>query len=306
MLSRIEPRLLVTLAAVVRLGSFAAAAAELGYTQSAVSQQIADLERRAGLRVIDRRPVRPTAAGTILLRVASETHTAMARAAAELAALDEGSTGEVRLSAFVSAANSIVPAALATLRGTHPGVLVSVTQLETADSYERLSRGDVDLAITFDYDRFPQPQPPGLRRTALCRDPVVVALPAAHPLAGKRSVSLADLADESWIGTPVTDVHLGLLAELARSPGFKPRLAFDGDDFRTVLVLVAHGLGIAPLPTLALADTMPGVIAVPITEEPLVRNVYTCRLDTTRAAAVITHLEECLTTAAQEVPRHRP
>nr|WP_198151830.1 LysR substrate-binding domain-containing protein [Kibdelosporangium sp. MJ126-NF4] len=297
---QIEPRLLATLEAVVRLGSFASAAEELGYTQSAVSQQIADLERRAGLRVLARRPVRPTAAGTILLRVAGEIRASMSRATAELTALDDGQAGEVRLSAFVSAANSIVPAALAMLRKTHPGVLVSLTQLETSDSYDRLLRGDVDLAVTFDYDRFPQPQPTGLRRTPLHRDPVVVALPAAHPLADRQSVSLTDLADESWIGTPVTDVHLGLLAELARSPGFKPRLAFDGDDFRTVLGLVAHGLGIAPLPTLALAGVAEGVVAVPIVEEPLVRFLYTCRLDTTRAPSIVTRLEQCLAAAAQE------
>ncbi|MBE1470158.1 LysR family transcriptional regulator [Kibdelosporangium phytohabitans] len=296
----IDPRLLVTLEAVVRLGSFAAAAAELGYTQSAVSQQIADLERRAGLRVLDRRPVRPTAAGMVLLRVAGEVRAAMSRATTELTALDAGRAGEVRLSAFVSAANTIVPAALAKLRETHPGVVVSLTQLETTDSYDALLRGDVDLAVTFDYDRFPQPEPSGVRRTPLGRDPVVVALPATHPLADRESVSLADLADESWIGTPVTGTHLDLLAELARSPGFKPRLAFDGDDFRTVLGLVAHGLGIAPLPTLALADTVSRVVAVPITEEPLVRFLYTCRLDTTRTPGIVTCLGECLAAATKD------
>ncbi|ONI75366.1 hypothetical protein ALI144C_40830 [Actinosynnema sp. ALI-1.44] len=296
-----DPRLLATLDAVVRLGSFAAAADELGYTQSAVSQQIADLERRVGLRVLDRRPVRPTAAGKVLLRVAGEVRAAMSRAAAELTALDDGRAGSVRLSAFVSAANSIVPAALGMLRATHPGVDVSLTQLETADSYDGLLRGDVDLAVTFDYDRFPQPEPAGLHRTRLCRDPVVVALPATHPLADRKSVRLADLADESWIGTPVTDAHLGLLAELARSPGFKQRLAFDGDDFRTVLSLVAHGLGIAPLPTLALADTVDGVVAVPIAEKPLVRFLYTCRLATARTPSIVTRVEECLAAATKDV-----
>lgn len=295
---RVDPRLLATLEAVVRLGSFAAAAAELGYTQSAVSQQVSELERRAGLRVLERRPVRPTAAGTVLLHAEGAVRTAMTRAAAELTALDDGHSGEVRLSAFVSAAAGIVPPALARFRERHAGVHVTLNQHETEASYQGLVRGDLDLAVTFDYDRFPQPEPAGVRRTPIGRDPVVVALPAQHPLAGRASVRLADLADEAWIGTPVTGAQLGLLAELARSPGFKPRLAFEGDDFRTVLGLVAHDLGIALLPALALTDAVDGVVARPIAEEPLVRFLHTCRVDSTRTATVITQLEECLAVTA--------
>jgi len=289
----IDPRLLATLEAVVRLGSFAAAAGELGYTQSAVSQQIADLERRVGLRVLDRRPVRPTAAGSVLLAAEGDVRATMTRAAAELTALDDGRAGEVRLAAFVSAAGRIVPRALAAFRASHPGVRVTLTQHETATAYAGLLRGDLDLAVTFDYDRYPQPVPAGLRRTPIGRDPVLVALPAGHPLA-RGPVHLADLADEAWIGTPVTDRRLNLLAELARSPGFKPELTFEGDDFRTVLGLVAAGLGIALLPALAVADAPTGVVGAPIVEEPLVRYLYTCRVDTTRTTRAIRQLEQAI------------
>ncbi|MGQ0837542.1 LysR family transcriptional regulator [Actinokineospora sp.] len=298
MAGRIDPRLLLTLETVVRLGTFAAAAADLGYTQSAVSQQIAELERQAGLRLLERRPARPTPAGAVLLEAEAAVRTAMTRAAAELTALDDGLAGEVRLSAFVSAAAAIVPAALARFRERHPGVRVTLSQQETDACYQGLLRGDIDLAVTFDYDRFPQPAPHGVRRTLIGRDPVVVALPAAHPLAALPSVRLADLAHEAWIGTPVTGTQLDLLAELARSPGFRPQLTFEGDDFRTVLGLVAHHHGIALLPALALTDPVEGTVARPITEEPLVRFLHTCRVDTARTANIVARLEQCLAATA--------
>ncbi|MET7328360.1 LysR family transcriptional regulator [Nonomuraea sp. NPDC005650] len=295
---QLEPRLLATLEAVVRLGSFAAAAEELGYTQGAVSQQIADLERRAGLRLLDRRPVRATAAGAVLLRAEGAVRAAMTRARTELEALDAGLSGEVRLGAFVSAAAGIVPPALAAFRRAYPGVRVTLNQYETEDGYQRLLRGDIDLAVTFDYDWFPLPPPPGLRRSLIGRDPVMVVLPVGHALAGRASLSLADLADEPWIGTPVTGTQLGPLAEPARSAGLRARLAFVGDDFRTVLQLVAHELGIAVLPALALTDPVAGVVARPIAGEPLVRFLYCCRIDTAGAPAIVTRLETCLSAVA--------
>lgn len=234
----------------------------------------------------------------ILLRAEAGVRSAMTRAAAELAALEDGLTGEMRLSAFVSAAASIVPAALARFRETCPGVDVTLVQHETAASYHGLLRGDVDLAVTFDYDRYPLPEPAGVHRTLIGRDPVMVALSAGHPLAEQDSVLLTDLAGEAWIGTPVTGAQLGLLAELARLPGFTPRLAFEGDDFRTVIELVGKGLGIALLPALNLIGSVERVVARPIADEPLVRFLYTCRVDTARTPKALTRLEEYLATTA--------
>ena len=117
----IDPRLLITLAAVARHGSFAAAADELACTQSAVSQQIAEIERRIGIRVLDRRPVRPTEAGQVLLEAELAVRTSTAIALQELSALSQGRAGRVRLGAFASAAVGIVPRALAGLLQTHPG-----------------------------------------------------------------------------------------------------------------------------------------------------------------------------------------
>ena len=175
-----DPRHLVTLAAVVRLGSFAAAAEELGYTQSAVSQQIAELERRVGARAVVRRPVRATEAGQVLLDTEAAISMSMSRAATELGALAEGTVGEVRLGAFISAAASIVPPALARLRASRPAVHITLRELEQRETHALLFRGEIDLAITFDYEHDPGPVPAGLRQEHLMDDPIMVVLPVGH------------------------------------------------------------------------------------------------------------------------------
>jgi DNA-binding transcriptional LysR family regulator len=295
-----DPRHLVTLAAVVRLGSFAAAAEELGYTQSAVSQQVAELERRVGARVVVRRPVRATEAGQVLLDTEAAITTSMSHAATELAALTEGTVGEVRLGAFISAAASIVPPALARLRATRPAVHITLRELEQRETHALLFRGEIDLAITFDYEHAPEPAPAGLMQEHLMDDPIMVVLPVGHPLAGADSVTPADLSSDAWISTAV-DVR-----DLAASPvdgdrGSGHRLDFDGMDFCTALNLVAAGLGVALLPRLLLLDAPPSVVVLPMRQPTLVRRLYTCRLDTRGVTAPIRRLEAYLREAATEL-----
>jgi DNA-binding transcriptional LysR family regulator len=287
----IDARHLVTLEAVVRLGSFAAAANELACTQSAVSQQIAEIERRIGIRVLDRRPVRPTQAGQVLLEAELAVRASTAIALQELSALSKGRAGRVRLGAFASAAVGVVPSALAGLRRTYPDVEVKLTQLETEMSYAQILRGDLDLALTFDYDRAPRKPPARIRRSLVVKDPVLVVLPAAHRLAGRESIHLAELANDDWIGSPVIARQLELLAELSRTRGFKRRLEFDGDDFQTVLALVDQGLGIALLPKLATLRASPGIVTKSMVENPLTRFIYTSRLETRRAPATLAAFE---------------
>lgn len=292
-----DPRHLHTLQAVVRLSSFAAAAADLGYTQSAVSQQIAELERRVGTRVVARRPVRPTEAGIVLLEAEATIGATMSATAAELTALQQGSTGHLRLGAFVSAAATIVPPALRWLRVNHPGVRVSLRQLETHASFDALLRGDLDLAVTFDYTHDRQPAPGAIHRRLIRTDPVLAVLPRSHPLADRDVIDPADLAAHEWINTPV--------ATLDR-PGNQPaadvtarhRLDFEGDDFRTALKLVAENLGVALLPELALIDAPATVTSRPLTSGGLTRHIYACRLATRHVSATLAGLEDQLSHSA--------
>ena len=289
----LDARRLATLDAVLRTGSFAAAADELGYTQSAVSQHIAELERATGQRLLDRRPVRPTPAGRIAQRAARAAGTAIAAAETELLALRTGDAGTVRLAAFASAVPALAAPALGAFAEAHPAVEVTLVQLETPAAYDGLVAGRLDLAITFDYDLDPSPAPDVVLRSPIAEDPLLVALPADHRLAAARSVRLAELADDAWIAAPLAGLPLGVLRD-ARGVGFQPRLRFEGDDFRAVLALVASRLGIALLPELAARDLPAGVALRPIAGAPLSRHLYTARLRTDATRPVVAALEAAI------------
>ncbi|MEV6211830.1 LysR family transcriptional regulator [Kitasatospora sp. NPDC051914] len=297
-MQRLDPRLLATLEAVVRHGSFNAAARELGYSAPAVSQQIAELERRAGLRVIERRPVRATPAGMVLLDAEQRVRSAWAAASVELDAMRAGTAGRIRLGAFASAAAGIVPQALAQLQTTCPDVQVSLSQVEPEAGYSRLKRGDMDLALSYDYDFIPLPPPRTLRRTLVARDPVVAVVPADHHLADRDVIDLAGLASETWIAAPEAALRLELLAQMARTPGFQARLAYDGDDFNTVLGFVAAGLCVAVMPQLAVPPGSTRVVARPLADPELTRFIYTVRIDTRHAPCALLALEEMLAAQA--------
>jgi DNA-binding transcriptional LysR family regulator len=285
----LDARRLATLEAVLRTGSFAAAADELGYTQSAVSQHIGELERAAGQRLLARRPVRATAAGRIALRAAQTTGATIAAAETELRALRTGDAGALRLGAFASAASALAAPAIGAFARTHPGVDVALVQLETREAYDGLIRDRLDLAITFDYDLEPFPPPAAVERTLIAEDPLLAALPPGHRLADAPSVPLRALAEDDWIAAPLAGLPLGALRD-GDGAGFRPRLRFEGDDFRTVLALVAAGLGIALLPQLAAQDLPAGVTLREITGATLSRRLYTAQLRTEVARPAVAAL----------------
>lgn len=242
--------------------------------------------------MVARRPVRPTEAGIVLLDAEATIEATMSASAAELTALQQGTTGHLRLGAFVSAAATLVPPALRWLRVIHPGVQVTLRQLETHASHEALLRGDLDLAVTFDYTHDRQPAPDGIHQRLIRTDPVLAVLPVSHPLAERDVIDPADLAPDEWINTPVTALDRPggqLAADVTRH-----RLDFEGDDFRTALKLVAQDLGVALLPELALMDAPATVTSRPLSRGAFTRYIYACRLDTRRVSATLAGLEDQL------------
>jgi DNA-binding transcriptional LysR family regulator len=259
-------------ALVLDLGSISAAASVLGYTQSAVSQQLAALEREVGMTLVDRsqRPLRASRAGEAL-------HPHVERVLAALggteATLDDlrGGTRRLRLAAFPSALSSFVPPAVRDLRRAHPRLVVQVLQLETHEAVERLRAGDAELAVVHYLPGVAVPETAGLQRRRLLVDHLYLVLPAGHRLARRDAVSLADLEAEPMI-LPRRDTPAGrfrsVVEHLCSQAGFAPRVAYELDDLPAAQAFVAAGIAIVPMHGLTLATLPPGATARPLTKRP--------------------------------------
>src|SRR5688572_5116409 len=230
-------------ALVLDLGSISAAAGVLGYTQSAVSQQLAALEREAGAALVDRsqRPLRATHAGAILRPHVERILAVLSGAEAAIEDV-QGATLRLRLAAFPSALSSFVPAAVRDLRRAHTELIVRVVQLETAEAIEALQRGEVDLAVVHHMPGVAIPETGGLMRRRLLVDDLWVVLPDGHRLARREAVSIDDLRAEPLI-LPRRDTPAGrfrsLIEQLCAQAGFAPTVAYELDDRPAAQAFVA-------------------------------------------------------------------
>jgi DNA-binding transcriptional LysR family regulator len=268
----LEVRRLQALRAVVDRGSVTAAAAALGYTPSAVSQQVAALEKEAGTALLERvgRGVRPTAAGRLLAEHAAAIGARIGEAEAALADLRAGRTGRLAVRYFATAGAALVPPALARFRRAHPGVAVDLRLVDPDDPLPDVEDGRADLAIVV---RPAQPRP-GIRLVHLRHDPYRVVLPRGHRLAARRAVDLAELADEPWVGseTPPSPC-LGIVLDACAAAGFAPRVVVESDDYATAQGFVAAGLGVALVPLVGLVAGHRGVVVRPVRRPEPVRAI---------------------------------
>jgi DNA-binding transcriptional LysR family regulator len=261
-----------TLALVLDLGSISAAAGVLGYTQSAVSQQLAALEREVGTPLVDRsqRPLRSTHAGALLRPHVERVLAALGGAEAAVEDL-RGGTPRLRLAAFPSALSSFVPRAVRDLRRAHSRLVVQVLQLETHEAVERLRGGDADLAVVHHMPGLAVPETAGLQRHRLLVDHLYVVLPEGHRLARRDAVSVTDLEAEPLI-LPRRDTPAGrfrsLVEHLCAQAGFAPRVTYELDDLPAVQAFVAAGIAVVPMHSLILATLPPGATARPLAERP--------------------------------------
>jgi DNA-binding transcriptional LysR family regulator len=259
MLSLARLRVLVE---VVSSGSFSGAAEALSYTQSAVSQSIARLESETGATLVvrDRRGVRPTAAGETLVAHAEAILARVDAAQAELAAVLGVRAGRLRVASFPSAGATLMPLAVASFRRDHPEVELSLAEGEPEEIAPRLRAGEFDLALLFEFPGVRERPGAGLRTVTLLDDPMQVAVPVDHPLAGRRSLSLAQLRDEQWIQTSASSPCARHVVRLCLAAGFEPSVSFESDDYETVQGLVAAGVGVALIPRLASTHAHDGVV----------------------------------------------
>ncbi|MET8246803.1 LysR substrate-binding domain-containing protein [Streptomyces sp. NPDC005202] len=264
-----------TLDALARHGSVSGAAEGLHVTTSAVSQQMAKLEREVGQQLLAKngRGVRLTDAGRLLAEHAARILSQVELAQSDLEAQRGQVVGELRLGAFPTAARGLFPAALSDLRSRHPGLRVTTAEMEPAPAVRAVLRGDVDLAVVLDWYNKPLPVPEGLTRAPILDDPADVALPAAHPHAERTEVDLEDFADDDWVTWGEAEFCHEWLLDTLRSTGVEPRIAHRAEEHATQLALVAAGLGVCVAPRLGRGPLPAGVRTVPV-RQAVRRHVY--------------------------------
>ena len=245
----VELRHLAALQAVAEEGSFGRAATRLGYTQSAVSQQIATLERLVGERLVERpggpRPVSLTEAGTVLLRHAEGIVARLRAAQADMQALQEGTAGSLRVGTYQSVGARVLPEVMLRFSGAHPQVDVQLSESEDGALLRQVEEGDLDLTFI----QLPLPDGP-FEAIELLRDPHMLVVPASSPLASGPPPSLRDVAEMPLISYRTCTSGSQVESQL-RMRESAPDVVFRSDDNGTMQGMVAAGVGVALMPLLA-------------------------------------------------------
>jgi DNA-binding transcriptional LysR family regulator len=301
----IDLRRLRALRAVADHGTLAAAADSLHLTPSAVSQQLAALEREAGRPLLEPagRSVRLTAAAHLLLAHADTLFAQLERLEGELAAQDSAPRGEVRIGGFPTAVAGLIAPAVPPLRATAPAVTLRVQEAETPEAVAMLVARDVDLIIGMECSSAPRRDDARFHREELLGDALDAVLPADHALAGQARVELAALADEEWIAPPIGWACDEVFVAGCRGAGFSPRVAHRSGDWQAVMGLVASGLAVSLVPRLAQSAPPPGVMIVPLTGIPPKRHVFmACRAGGESTPAIRAVLDALAGAARREAP----
>lgn len=276
----LDVRRLRVLREVAAQGSFSAAAEALSYTQSAVSQQIAALEREAGSRLVERsaRGVRLTESGRALVSHADVILARLADAEQELQAIAGLRGGRLRVAAFPSACATLMPLAVRRFRELHPGVDLSLTPAEPEPALRLLRAGDIDVALSIE-TTFACSVPDDVERVELLDDPMYIVLGQHHRLARRARIRLGDLAEDHWmIGTTSTCPDASIFLRACQAAGFEPRVAFHLDDYHAIQGFVAAGMGVSFIPDLALLAVRDDVVIRSLGTRPPVRRIVATTL----------------------------
>ncbi|RJQ73235.1 LysR family transcriptional regulator [Pseudonocardiaceae bacterium YIM PH 21723] len=255
--------------AIATTGSVRAAADTLHVTTSAISQQITRLEREVGLELTEKqgRGIRLTTPGIRLAEHAARLLSHAEAIEADLSTLHTEVTGELTIAAVATAARALVPPAIVRLQEVHPGLRVSVREQEPSQSVPAVHQGHIDMAIIQDWPDPAHAMPDSVSSRHLLDDPLVIALPGTHPLAGRSSIPISELNDIDWVAWPPDQLcHDWLLRIL----GPTARIRHTASEHSTQLSLVAAGLGVALLPTLG-ADPVPANVRLIPLETPVTR-----------------------------------
>lgn len=249
----LKPLHLLTLQSVLRSGSFAIAARDLGYTASAVSQQISALEKETGLVLFEREAhgIRPTSAAHRLVDLGARVLAAMDDLDQHVRELATGVTGRLRLGSFPTAGVRLVPSALSAVVETHPRAQIQLAEGEPEELVAALGNGDLDVALVYEYGLSPRQWPDGLTRHRLLREDLVLLRARGSGL----SAQLPGLSRARWITSREGTAGARSLVRLCATAGFEAAVAFRSNNYDVVRELVSAGLGVAVVPALGHAPS---------------------------------------------------
>jgi DNA-binding transcriptional LysR family regulator len=274
--------------AVAVYGSVGSAAEALGYTPSAISQQLAKLERETRTTLLERR-----GRGIVLTDAAQQ----LAATAAQVLQLVEDAEltleeqrgeaiGSLVIAAFPTAARGLLPVVLPRLLRDHPALDVRVAETDPYQAVAAVARGEIHVAVVHDWHNSPLSLPEELSRVKLGSDPADILVPTSHRLAGKESVRADDLVGERWICQPVGSICHDWLVRTMRKTGVEPEVVYSVAEYQTQLAMLAQGIGIGLLPRLGRGPVPAGVTVVPLTPAPSRRLYAIWRTATTRRPAI--------------------
>lgn len=237
-------------------GTITAAAEAMGYTPSAISQQVASLEAELGVSVLERRGrnVVLTDAGRLLVEHSADVLAALERADVAIAELHGAPVGTVRIGAVASATAAIVPMALQRALAEHPGLEPEVIVSPLDENMRELELGTIDIAVDQSYDFVPHDHFDGFDQTVLLREPMLLLSPRADPVD-----QVEDTCDRSWIAAPAGSECGRSIRTITTLAGITPRFTYETDDFFATVALVEAGLAVAIVPSLAMQSRPTGV-----------------------------------------------
>ena len=296
----LNPVHLRTLTTVLATGSFAEASRRLGYTGSAVSQQMAALERTLRTPLFEREAhgIRPTPTAELLAARASDVLAGLAVLERDVEGVVEGTVGRIRVGSFPTASRRVVPEWLAEHHRTRPRVEVELDEDEPAVLLDRLQRAELDMVLVYRYDLVPRPWPGGVTRTHLLTEPLLLLVPERHPAAETPTVHLSDLAEETWVATREGTDGARCLVRACAAKGFVPHVGYRSNDYGVIREFVRTGLGIAVVPSMGW-EPSPGVRAREVADLGVHRHLFVVRRATGSPQQATAGIVEDLAAAAR-------
>lgn len=294
------------LAAVARYGTMTGAASALGYTVSAVSQQIRKLEKEAGQPLLHRhsRGTQLTDAGQVIVQHAEKISNQMRSLQEALDDIAGAHSGSLRMGTFPTAGSSLLPLALSRFHAEHPAIDLTVHSHRQGELITMLNNRDISMTLLWEYPDV-ELDLPNVDLQFLLQDPGVLVVPETHPLAGRTSVTMAELLNEAWIvrsrGHPMTDI----ITKVHQQGGFSPKISYEANDYLEVQAMVASGVGVSLVPRLGMTVQRRDVHVIPITDDSATRRIHLARLKDSYQSPIATAMTKLLTEVAYNL-RHGP